>query len=256
MIPNLFKAALLRDERVFGLWCTLSSPFATEVVAGSGYDWLLLDTEHSPGDPLTVLPQLQVIAGYPSVSAVVRPAANDTVLIKRFLDLGAQSLLVPYVNTPAEAEAAVRATRYPPHGIRGVSALTRATHFGRMPGYFDRASDEICLILQIETREALDNLEAIAAVPGVDALFIGPADLAASLGYGANQQDPALRATVADAIRRIKAARKPAGLLTGDTVLQGMAVEAGVNFLALGVDAGILARSSEAVLKTARPPKP
>lgn len=248
MIVNPFKAALRQGRRQIGLWCTLSSAFATEVVAGSGYDWLLLDTEHSPGDPLTVLPQLQVIAGYPSVAPLVRPAANDTVLIKRLLDAGAQSLLIPYVNTVAEAEAAVRATRYPPHGIRGVSALTRATRFGRVPGYFDKAAEEICLIVQIETQEALDNLEAIAAVPGVDALFIGPADLAASLGFGANQSHPDMRAQVIAAITRIKAAGKPAGLLTADATLQQQALAAGVDFLAIGVDAGILARASEAAL--------
>jgi 4-hydroxy-2-oxoheptanedioate aldolase len=252
MIVNSFKAALLEGRRQLGLWCTLTSPFATEVVAGSGYDWLLLDTEHSPGDPLTVLPQLQVIAGYPSVAPVVRPAANDPVLIKRFLDAGAQTLLIPYVQSAAEAEAAVRATRYPPHGIRGVSALTRATRFGRVPGYFDKADGELCVILQIETQEALDKLEDIAAVPGVDALFVGPADLAASLGYGTNQGHSDMRATVIQTIERIKATGKPAGLLTGDAVLQDMAVTAGIDFLAIGVDAGVLARSSEKALQDFR----
>lgn len=252
MINNPFKMALREGRRQIGLWCTLSSPFATEVVAGSGYDWLLLDTEHSPGDPLTVLPQLQMIAGYPSVAPVVRPAANDPVLIKRFLDAGAQTLLIPYVQSAAEAEAAVRATRYPPHGIRGVSALTRATRFGRVPGYFDKADSELCVILQIETQEALDKLEDIAAVPGVDALFVGPADLAASLGYGANQGHSGMRATVIQTIERIKATGKPAGLLTGDALLQDMAVKAGVDFLAIGVDAGVLARSSEKALQEVR----
>lgn len=246
MIENRFKRALRAGQRQIGLWLTLSSGFATEVVAGAGYDWLLIDTEHSPGDPLTVLPQLQVIAGYPDVSALVRPAANDAVLIKRLLDAGAQSLLIPYINSAAEAEAAVRATRYPPQGIRGVSALTRATRFGRLPGYFDKAAEEICVILQIETQAALDNLEAIAAVPGVDGLFIGPADLAASLGYGSDQTHPEMRAAVVAALRRIKACGKPAGLLTADAALQDMALAAGVDFLAIGVDAGLLARASEA----------
>ena len=248
MPVNQFKSAILASKRQIGLWCTLSSGFATEVIAGSGYDWLLLDTEHSPGDPLTVLPQLQVIAGYPSVSAIVRPAANDAVLIKRLLDAGAQSLLIPYVQNIQEAEAAVRATRYPPLGIRGVSALTRATRFGREKDYFAKASEDICIVIQIETQEALDNLEGIAAVEGVDALFIGPADLAASLGFGANQTHPEMRAKVIEAVARIKAIGKPAGLLTGDAVLQKMAFDAGIDFLAVGVDAGILARQSEALL--------
>lgn len=247
MPQNAFKAALAARRRQLGLWCTLSSAFAVEVVAGAGYDWLLLDTEHSPGDPLTVLGQLQVVAGY-APSAVVRPAANDVVLIKRFLDAGAQTLLIPYVQDAAEAAAAVAATRYPPEGIRGVSALTRATRFGREKDYFATAAQQICVIPQIETAEALENLEAIAAVEGVDALFVGPADLAASLGFGAEQTHPALRATVIETIGRIHAAGKPAGLLTGDAVLQKMALEAGIDFLAVGVDAGILARASEALL--------
>lgn len=254
MPTNLFKQALDSNSCQFGLWCTLSSPFSTEAVAGAGYDWLLLDTEHSPGDPLTVLPQLQVIAGYPHVSSVVRPAANDTVLIKRFLDIGAQTLLVPYVQTATEAEAAVRATRYPPSGVRGVSAVTRATRFGREPGYFDSAERDLCVIVQIETRQGLDNLEAIAGVPGIDALFVGPADLAASLGYGADLAHPELRATVIETVGRIRAAGKPAGLLTADSALQAEALAAGVAFLAIGVDAGILARSSERTLAQIKPP--
>ena len=252
MPHNSFKAALRDGRRQLGLWCTLPGSFATEVVAGAGYDWLLFDTEHSPGDPLTVLPQLQAAAGYHSVAPVVRPAANDTVLIKRFLDIGAQSLLIPYVQNADEARAAVRATRYPPDGIRGVSALTRATRFGREADYFAKAADDICLLVQIETQEALDNLEAIAAVEGVDGLFVGPADLSASLGYGAAQTHPDMRAKVVETIRRIKAAGKPAGLLTADTVLQKSALEAGVDFLALGVDAGLLARASENLLKAGR----
>lgn len=248
MPVNTFKAGLKSGTTQFGLWCTLSSPFTTEVVAGAGYDWLMLDTEHSPGDPLTVLPQLQVVAGYPSVSPVVRPAANDAVLIKRLLDIGAQSLLIPYVQSAEEARAAVAATRYPPHGIRGVSALTRATRFAREPDYFNRAAEELCTIIQIETQAALDNLEAIAAVPGVDALFVGPADLAASLGYGAQQTHPEMRAKVLEALQRIRTAGKPCGLLTGDGVLQRAALDQGIDFLAVGVDAGLLARESEALL--------
>jgi 4-hydroxy-2-oxoheptanedioate aldolase len=248
MIKNAFKAALADRRRQLGLWCILPDPSATEAVAGAGYDWLLLDTEHSPADPVTLMPLLQVIAGYPSVSAAVRPAANDVVLIKRMLDIGAQTLIIPYVQTVAEAEAAVRATRYAPEGVRGVSTLTRATRFGRIKDYQANAAAEICVILQIETQTGLDNLEAIAAVPGVDGLFIGPADLAASLGYGGNQSHPAMRATVIKAIARIHAASKPAGLLTGDAELRRMALEAGIDFLALGVDAGILARGAEALL--------
>lgn len=245
MLENVFKKRLTQGKCQIGLWSTLSSAFATEVVAGAGYDWLLIDTEHSPADPLSVLPQLQVVAGYPLLSPVVRPAANDTVLIKRFLDIGAQTLLIPQVQTAEEARSAVRATRYPPDGVRGVSALTRATRFGREKDYFGWASQEICVVVQIETQSALDNLEAIAAVAGVDALFVGPADLAASLGYGANQGHPDLRAKVIETVLRIKSAGKPAGLLTADAVLQESALEACIDFIAVGVDAGILAREAE-----------
>lgn len=251
MIENRFKRGLAMGRCQFGLWTTLSTAFATEVVAGAGFDWLCLDTEHSPGDPLTILPQLQCLAGYPTVSAWVRPAANDAVLIKRMLDAGAQTLLIPMVNTAEEARAAVAAIRYPPDGIRGVSGLTRATRFGRIEGYMARAAEDICVIAQIETGAALDALERIAAVPGIDALFVGPADLAASLGYGADQAHPDLRATVIDTLGRIRAAGKPAGLLTGDKVLQGMALQAGVDFLGLGVDVGLLARAAETLRRGA-----
>ncbi|TKD21941.1 4-hydroxy-2-oxo-heptane-1,7-dioate aldolase [Rhodobacter capsulatus] len=251
MIENRFKRGLATGRCQFGLWTTLSTAFATEVVAGAGFDWLCLDTEHSPADPLTILPQLQCLAGYPTVSAWVRPAANDAVLIKRMLDAGAQTLLIPMVNTAEEARAAVAATRYPPEGIRGVSGLTRATRFGRIEGYMAGAAEEICVIAQIETGAAVDALESIAAVPGIDALFVGPADLAASLGYGADQAHPDLRATVIDTLGRIRAAGKPAGLLTGDKVLQAMALEAGVDFLGLGVDVGLLARAAEALRRGA-----
>jgi 4-hydroxy-2-oxoheptanedioate aldolase len=151
------------------------------------------------------------------------------------------------VNSADDARAAVAATRYPPEGIRGVSALTRATQFGRVKGYFDGAVSQICVVAQIENASALDALEDIAAVPGIDALFVGPADLAASLGFGANQQHPDLRAKVVETITRIKATGRPAGLLTGDAILQRQALAAGIDFLALGVDAGILARGAEAL---------
>jgi 4-hydroxy-2-oxoheptanedioate aldolase len=249
MPENRFKKMLGAGKTQFGLWCTLPHSFATEIVAGAGYDWLLFDTEHSPSDPLTVLPLLQTAAGYDGLSALVRPAANDAVLIKRLLDIGAQTLLIPYVQTAEEAEFAVGASRYAPAGFRGVSALTRATRFGREKGYFDQASEDICIIVQIETQSGLDNLEKIASVDGVDALFVGPADLAASLGYGAQQTHPDMRRTVIETIARIKTAGKPSGLLTGDPELQQAAIAAGVDFLGIGVDAGLLARSAEALLE-------
>ncbi len=241
---NRFKRALNEGRQQIGLWCTLSSAYAAEVVAGSGFDWLLFDTEHSPSDVETVLGLLQAASAY-DVSPIVRPASNDTVLIKRYLDIGAQTLLIPYVQSAGEARSAVAAIRYAPDGVRGVSALTRATRFGRVEGYARRAADELCLLVQIETQQALNELEAIAAVDGVDGVFIGPADLAASLGHVGEQGHPDVKAAVEDAVRRIRACGKPAGILTGDTAFAQRCIEIGTTFTAVGVDVGILARSTE-----------
>jgi 4-hydroxy-2-oxoheptanedioate aldolase len=245
---NQFKRALREGRQQIGLWCTLPGAYVAEAVAGSGFDWLLFDTEHSPGDPLTVLEQLQAVAPYP-VSAVVRPASNDTVLIKRFLDVGAQTLLIPYVQSVAEARSAVAAMRYPPDGIRGVAGVTRATGFGRIPNYAKRAHEELCLLVQIETQDALDRLEEIAAVDGVDGVFIGPADLAASLGHAGELGHPKVKATVEDAIRRIRACGKPAGILTPDNAFAARCMELGTTFTAVGVDAAMIARATEALAK-------
>ncbi|MBA1157047.1 4-hydroxy-2-oxoheptanedioate aldolase [Microvirga mediterraneensis] len=243
---NSFKRALLEGRQQVGLWCSLPGSYVAEAVAGSGFDWLLFDTEHSPGDPLTVLSQLQAVAPY-AVSPVVRPASNDTVLIKRFLDIGAQTLLVPYVQNADEARQAVAAMRYPPAGVRGVSGLTRATRFGRAAGYAERASEELCLLVQIETVEALASLEEIAAVEGVDGAFIGPADLAASLGHVGEPGHPDVVAAVEDAIRRIRACGKPAGILTPDTAFAERCITLGTTFTAVAIDVGILARTSEKI---------
>lgn len=251
MPRNAFKQAILEGRQQIGLWCTLSSAYALEVVAGANFDWMLLDTEHSPGDVPSVLSQLQVLAGH-TASAVVRPASNDAVLIKRFLDIGAQTLLIPYVQNAAEARAAVAAVRYPPDGIRGVSALTRATQFGRVKGYAQKAADEICLLVQVETAEALAEIEAIAAVDGVDGIFVGPGDLAASLGHAGDLMNPRVVGAVEDAIRRIRAAGKPAGVLTGDAAFARRCMEAGCVFTAVGVDAGLLARASDALVAAIR----
>lgn len=245
--PNRFKRAILAGERQIGLWCTLSTAFAAEAVAGAGFDWLLLDTEHSPGDVLTVLCQLQALSGFPDVVPVVRPASNDAVLIKRYLDIGAQSLLIPYVQTADEARAAVAAVRYPPVGIRGVSALTRATQFGRYAGYAASADAEIALLVQIETRAGLEALEEIAAVDGVDGIFIGPGDLAASLGFIGQLSHPIVVAAVEDAIRRIVACGKPAGILTADPAFTQRCIALGTAFTAVGIDAGLLARGADAL---------
>ena len=241
---NEFKQAILAGRQQIGFWVSLSSAYSTEIVAGSGFDWLLIDAEHSPNDPPTVLPQLQAAAAYP-VSAIVRPAWNDKVLIKRYLDLGAQSLLIPYVQTVEEAEAAVAAIRYPLRGVRGVASSTRASRFGRFADYLAHAEDDLCLLVQIETRLGLDNLEAIARVDGIDGIFIGPADLAAGLGHLGEQGHPEVQSAIQDAFKRIRARGKPPGILTPDEATARKYIEWGSTFTAVGLDTLILSRESE-----------
>jgi|SRR5688572_11776950 4-hydroxy-2-oxoheptanedioate aldolase len=248
MPQNAFKHAIQAGRQQIGLWVALASPYSAEIVAGSGFDWLLFDGEHSPNDPPTMLAQLQAAAPYPP-SAIVRPAWNDKVLIKRYLDCGVQSLLVPYVQTAAEAEAAVAAVRYPTRGVRGVAGSTRASRFGRIADYVKRAEAEICLLVQIETREGLDNLEAIAKTDGVDGVFIGPADLAAGLGHLGNIPHAEVQSAIKDAIARIKACGKPAGILATDEATTRRYMEWGTTFTAVGVDAMMLARETEKLAK-------
>lgn len=249
---NRFKQGLRAGRQQIGLWNSLPGSYVVEVLAGTGFDWIVIDTEHAPADPLSVLPSLQAMASFP-VAPVVRPAANDVVLIKRLLDLGAQTLIVPYVQDEQEAAAAVTAMRYPPRGIRGVAGNTRASRFGRVPGYARRAEEELCLIVQVETAAALERIEAIAAVDGVDGMFIGPADLAASMGHPGEPGHPAVIAAVSAAIRRIVAAGKPAGVLTQDAAFTRLCIEAGTTFTAVGTDLGLLLRAAEALAHSYRP---
>jgi 4-hydroxy-2-oxoheptanedioate aldolase len=236
---NHFKRALKAGTSQIGLWCSLSSHYSIEMVAGAGFDWLLLDTEHSPNDLESVLTQLQAAAAYPPAS-VVRVPWNDMVAIKRVLDIGAQSLLIPYVQNPDEARAAVAATRYPPAGVRGVAGTTRATRFGRIKDYAKRAHEELCVLVQVETQEALKHIEAIATVDGVDGIFIGPGDLHASMGYAGEVANPAVLPLIEDALRRIRRTGKAPGILVGDEQLAKRCIEAGSLFTAVGVDVAIL----------------
>jgi len=251
MPVNRFKEGLRAGRQQIGLWNSLPGGYVAEVLAGAGFDWIVVDTEHAPADPLTVLPALQAMAPYP-VAPVVRPAANDPVLIKRMLDLGALTLIVPYVQDEAEAAAAVTAMRYPPRGIRGVAGQTRASRFGRVPGYGRRAEEELCLIVQVETAVAVERIEAIAAVDGVDGMFIGPADLAASMGHPGEPGHPAVIEAVTTAIRRIVAAGKPAGVLAQDAAFTRLCIEAGTTFTAVGTDLGVLLRGAEALARSFR----
>jgi len=240
---NHFKHAIAAGRQQIGLWCTMPSGFTAEALANCGFDWLLFDTEHSPGDPLTVMEQLQAAAPY-SVATAVRPANNDPVLIKRILDAGALTLLIPYVQNRKEAEAAVAAMRYPPRGIRGVAGITRATRYGMVKDYAQHAEKELCLLVQVETKAALDEIEAIAAVEGVDGIFIGPSDLAASMGFPGNSGHPDVVAAIEGAIRRIRKTGKPAGILSLDPAFVRHCMNLGTVFTAVDVDAAILIRNA------------
>jgi 4-hydroxy-2-oxoheptanedioate aldolase len=243
---NPFKRALRAGKAQIGLWSSLSSNYSVEVIAGAGFDWLLLDTEHSPNDLESLLTQLQAAAPY-ATHPVVRVPWNDMVAIKRVLDIGAQSLLVPYVSTPEEAAAAVSYIRYPPAGVRGVAGTTRASRFGRVKDYAKRAHEEICLLVQLETQRALDNLEAICAVEGIDGVFIGPADLHASLGHTGEIANPEVKPLIDEAIRRIRKCGRAPGILTPNEADARHWLGCGALFVAVGADVGILARGAESL---------
>src|SRR4051794_31961216 len=230
---NAFKHALKDARAQIGLWSSLSSHYSVEVIAGAGFDWILLDMEHSPNDLESLLAQLQAAAPY-ATHPVARVPWNDMVTIKRVLDVGAQSLLVPYVSTAQEAEAAVAYTRYPPRGMRGVAGTTRATRFGRVKDYAKRAHEEIYLLVQVETQAALDSIEAICAVEGVDGVFIGPADLHASLGRTGETASPEVKPMIDQAIRRIRKAGKAPGILTTSEADARRWLECGALFVAVG----------------------
>ncbi|WP_163559127.1 4-hydroxy-2-oxoheptanedioate aldolase [Halomonas sp. NO4] len=237
---NPFKRRLQAGEPQTGLWLGLANPYTAEMAATAGFDWLLLDAEHSPNDLKSLLAQLQAVAPYAS-QPIVRPPVGEAVLIKQYLDIGVQTLLVPMVESAEQAQALVDAMRYPPHGRRGVGhVLARAARWGRVDDYLDRADDAMCLLVQVETRAGLDNLEAIAAVEGVDGVFIGPADLSAALGHLGDAGHPEVRGAIGDAIRRIRSAGKATGIVTVDESEARGYLEAGCTFVGVGVDTLLL----------------
>lgn len=244
---NLFKARLKAGQHQLGLWNSIPGATVTELVAGAGFDWITIDTEHAPTGVTDVLPALQALAGYPTVAPVVRPASNDPVLIKRLLDLGAQTLVVPYVQTPEEAAAAVAAMHYPPAGIRGVAGGTRASRFGRVAGYAERAEEELCLIVQVETVAAMAQLEAIAQVPGVDAVFIGPADLAASMGFPGQPNHPDVCAAVEAVYARLQAIGVPGGMMTLNRDFAQRVIAQGSAFTAVSTDVTLLRDAADSL---------
>lgn len=245
---NHFKQALKEKRTQIGFWQALANPYTVEISAGVGYDWLLIDGEHAPNDIPLMVSQLMAMKGSRS-HAVIRPPIGETWIIKQLLDIGAQSLLVPMVHSREQAEAMVQAVRYPPHGVRGVgAAIARASDFNRIEDYVQTANDEICLLLQVESRAGLAALDEIASTEGVDGVFIGPADLAADMGYLGNPGAPEVQDAVEKAIMKIQSHGKAAGILIGDLGLSKRYVELGATFVAIGNDVTLFAEAAAKLL--------
>jgi len=248
-----WRAALAGPRPVTGMWVASGSPVCAEICAGAGFDWLLIDSEHAPNDLRSILAQLQAVAAYP-VTPVIRPPSGDPVLIKQLLDVGVEVLLIPMVESQAQARALVAATRYPPEGIRGVgSALARASRWNRVEGYLLRAASTVSVLVQVESRTGLDAIADIAAVDGVDGVFLGPADLAASLGHLGEQDHPEVISAVEHAIKAITTVGKPAGVNAFPVGLADRYLDAGARFILVGADVTLLARGSEQLAARHKP---
>lgn len=240
MPKNLFRQKLRQGQWQVGLFVGLANGISMEILAGAGFDWLVIDAEHTPNNPASVLAQLQAAAPYP-VQLLVRPMSHDAALIKQYLDAGAQTLLLPLVDNAEQARQLVRAVRYPPEGIRGVAAsLSRAARWSGIKDYVKHANAEVCLVVQVETRAGLENLDAILAVEGVDGVFIGPADLAASLGHLGDSGHPEVRAAIEAALPRIAASGKAAGIFVTEPALAQHYRACGASFVAVGGDTTLL----------------
>lgn len=245
--PNLFKQAIARNGAQIGLWLGLADPYSAELCATAGFDWLLIDGEHGPNDLRSMLGALQCVAPYPS-HPVLRIPHGDTALIKQVLEIGATTLLVPMVETADHARSIVRAMRYPPAGIRGVgSGLARSSRWTGYPNYLQEANQRLCLLVQVETVDALAQLDQIAAVDGVDGVFIGPADLSASMGHLGQPGHAEVRTAIDDAIVRILRAGKAPGILAVDEALARHYIALGARFVAVGVEAAMLAKAARAL---------
>lgn len=250
---NTFKQALAAKQAQIGLWVGLAEPCAAELLAGTGFDWLLIDGEHAPNDVRSILSQLQAVAPYP-VHPIVRPVQGDVALVKQLLDVGAQTLLVPMVDTPEQAALMVKAMRYAPEGIRGLgSALARASRWNQVEGYIQNANREMCLLVQVETVLGVKNLAEIAAVDGVDGVFFGPADLSASMGYLGQPSHPEVQRVILDGIAKVKAAGKAPGILATDPKLARQYLDAGALFVAVGVDTSLLVRAATDLARQFKP---
>jgi len=241
-ITNIFKTRLNAGDDMLGLWFGLANNIAAEICAQSGFDWMLIDAEHSPLSDKDILSCLQSVAPY-EVSPIVRPVSGDKNILKRLCDIGVQTFLVPMIDDAKQAQAVVSAVQYPPSGIRGLgTSMARAARWNMMPDYFTRANNEMCVILQIETKVGLKNLKKIAKVDGVDAVFIGPSDLGAALGYPGQPSHPEVIKTVSQAIRDVRASGKPAGVLAVTSELVDTYKAAGATFVGVGSDCGVLAK--------------
>ncbi|RMF36686.1 MAG: hypothetical protein D6754_10985 [Alphaproteobacteria bacterium] len=236
---NQFKRRLAAGEEQLGFWTSLASPMVSEILGHSGIDWILIDCEHTPNELQDVFHHLRALKGCPA-SAIVRPSWNDMVEIKRLLDAGAQSLIVPYVNSAEQARAAVAATRYPPAGVRGVAGASRASNYGRIAGYLGAASDEIAVVVQIETRTAVEALDEIMAVAGIDGIFVGPSDLSASCGHIGNPDHPEVQAMIEAVPERARQAGVAAGILARSLDDARRCRALGYSFISVGSDQGLL----------------
>ena len=244
--PNSFKRDLLAGKRLIGCWASLSSAISTEVLGLAGFDWLLLDGEHSPNDVISFIPQLMALKD--SVSApIVRPASNNVVEIKRLLDAGFYNFLVPFIKTTEQASAAVAATRYPPQGVRGVSVSQRNNRYGTLPDYFKGINAQICVLVQIESRLGVAEASNIAAVPGVDCVFVGPSDLAAAYGHLGNPGHPAVQGAIAEVFAAAQAAGKPLGILAPAEADARRYLAMGASFVGVGSDLGLFRNASQAL---------
>ncbi|MCH2164404.1 MAG: HpcH/HpaI aldolase/citrate lyase family protein [Marinovum sp.] len=249
---NPFKAALAKGELQIGCWLGLAEPYVAEISAGAGFDWVVVDSEHAPNDLRSITAHLQVLAARGS-HAVVRPPIGETWIIKQLLDAGAQSLLIPMVESGAQAQELVNAVTYPPHGVRGVGAsLARASDFGAISDYVTSARDEICLLAQIENRKGIEAMDDILAVEGIDGVFIGPADLAADMGYPGQGAVGEVKDQIVTALKRIVAAGKAAGILTLDAELQKECRDLGARFIATDIDVSLFARNMRAAAASAK----
>ena len=241
---NHFKHALAAGRLQIGMWCNLCSEYAMEVSSGGGMDWLIIDMEHMPIDMFMMVRQLQATMEN-RTQPVVRIPWNDMVTVKRVLGAGAQSLLIPMIQTGEEARNAIAYTRYAPDGVRGSGGPTRASRFMRIKDYAKKAAGEICVLLQVETLQGIENLGEIASVPGVDGIFLGPGDLSTDMGHLGNMNHPDVQKVLDEAIVTIRKCGKAPGILTNDEARARHYVDLGAQFITVGSDVAILARETE-----------